>query len=399
METVKGWEQDLTALLGRVAGQFRNRSGRERLEAYVKGLLGSAERKNSWQLAEQSGESTPYAMQQFIYRGEWSADAVRDEARGYAVEHLGDPKGVLVVDETGFLKKGKHSAGVARQYSGTAGRIENCQIGVFLGYVSPKGRTLIDRELYLPKVWTDDPERCRQAGIPEEISFRTKPELGGMMVDRALAGGVSAQWLTGDSVYGDNPTLRADLEARPLSYVLGISISDVKVPVGMRFKSIIDLKASLPETRWNRLSAGDGTKGPRLYDWQTIELSIIPRKGWQRQLLFRRSMTDPSKVSAFICFCPAGTSLEELVRVAGCRWSIETCIEEAKGEVGLDQYQVRNFMGWYRHITLACLAHSFLAVTRALGTDVEVSPEKRGPVLPTTSPMAAFKASRGLSYV
>lgn len=399
METVEGWEQDLKALLARVAGQFRNRSGRERLEAYVKGLLGSAERKNSWQLAEQAGEATPYAMQQFIYRSEWSADDVRDEARGYAVEHLGDPKGVLVVDETGFLKKGKHSAGVARQYSGTAGRIENCQIGVFLGYVSPKGRTMIDRDLYLPKEWTDDPERCRRAGIPEEISFRTKPELAGVMVDRALAGGVSAQWLTGDSVYGDNPTLRADLEARPLSYVLGISISEVKVPVGMRFKSIIDLKASLPETRWTRLSAGDGTKGPRLYDWQTIELSIIPRKGWQRQLLFRRSMKDPSKVRAFICFCPAGTSLEELVRVTGCRWSIETCIEEAKGEVGLDQYQVRNFMGWYRHITLACLAHSFLAVTRALGTDVEASPEKGGPMLPTTSPMAAFKASRGLSYV
>lgn len=399
METVKGWEQDLKALLGRMAGQFRNRSGRERLEAYVKGLLGSAERKNSWQLAEQTGESTPYAMQQFIYRGDWSADTVRDEARGYAVEHLGDPKGVLVVDETGFLKKGKHSAGVARQYSGTAGRIENCQIGVFLGYVSPKGRTLIDRELYLPKVWTDDPERCKRAGIPEEISFRTKPELGGIMVDRALAGGVSAQWLTGDSVYGDNPKLRAALEARPLSYVLGISISDVKVPVGMRFNSIIDLKASLPETEWTRLSAGDGTKGPRLYDWQTIELSIIPRKGWWRHLLFRRSVKDPSDVRAFICFCPVDTPLEELVRVAGCRWSIETCIEEAKGEVGLDQYQVRNYMGWYRHITLACLAHSFLAITRALGTDVEVSPEKGGPMLPMTSPMAAFKVSRGLSYV
>lgn len=398
METIKGWEQDIKALLGRVASQFRNRTGRERLEAYVKGLLGGAERKNGWQLAEQAGEATPYGMQQFLYRGDWSADSVRDAVRGYVAEHLGDRQGVLVIDETGFVKKGKHSAGVARQYSGTAGRVENCQIGVFLGYVSPKGRTLIDRELYLPKVWTDDPERCRRAGIPEEIAFHTKPELAGSMSDRALADSVRADWVTGDSVYGDNPTLRAKLEARPLAYVLGISISQVNVPVGLRFKSIVDVKASLPETTWTRLSAGDGTKGRRVYDWQSVPLSIIPRKGWERQLLFRRSVADPSDVSAFLCFCPDGAPLDELVRVAGCRWAIETCIEEAKGEVGLDQYEVRSFTGWYRHITLACLAHSFLAVTRAHGTDVEVTPEKGGPILHRSSPMAAFKASRGLSY-
>jgi SRSO17 transposase len=398
MDTVKDWEQGLEALLGRMAGQFRNRLGRERLEAYVKGLLGSAERKNGWQLAEQAGDETPYAMQQFIYRGDWSADEVRDETREYAIEHLGDPKGVLVVDETGFLKKGEHSAGVARQYSGTAGRVENCQIGVFLGYVGPNGRTLIDRELYLPQGWTDDPERCRRAGIGEEIVFHTKPQLAGKMLDRALAGGVPAEAVTGDSVYGDNPSLRADLEARPLSYVLGISINERKVPVGMRFKSVIEIKQSLPESAWTRLSAGDGSKGPRLYDWQSIPLSVIPRKGWQRRLLFRRSVADPSDVHAFICFCKDGTSLEDLVRVAGCRWAIETCIEEAKGEVGLDEYEVRTFTGWYRHITLACLAHCFLSVTRAIGADVEVSPEKGGPILQRTSSMAAFKASRGLSY-
>jgi len=397
MEEIREWEQRLVALLEQMAPYFPNRRGRSRLAMYVRGLLSDVERKNGWQLAEEAGEATPYAMQQFLYRGGWDVDGLIREKRRYVMEHLGDPDGVLVGDETGFLKKGTHSVGVQRQYSGTAGRVENCQIGVFLGYVSRHGRALLDRELYLPKSWTEDRARCEAAGVPETVDFRTKPALLRAMLERAVAEAVPARWLAADSVYGDDPTLRAWLEARPMGYVLGTSINDARMPINLHFRPLRTVIAELAESDWQRLSAGEGSQGPRWYDWQLVELSVSSRPDWRRALLVRRSISDPTDLKVHRCFYPEGTTLATLVQVAGCRWTIETDIEEAKGEVGLDEYEVRSWSGWYKHITLACLAHAFLAVTKATGDAAAQRAEKGGPKHRVRSTMRAFKASRGLS--
>jgi SRSO17 transposase len=395
-EEVGQWPEDLAALIGRVEPVFANRRGRDRVGHYVRGLLSSAERKNGWQLAEQVGEGTPYAMQQFLYRGGWDPNELSRVMRQYVIETLGDADGVLVVDETGFLKKGRHSVGVQRQYSGTAGRIENCQIGVFLGYVSPHGRAMLDRELYLPAGWTDDRERCQKAGVPDSVAFKTKPELARTMIGRVLEEGVPARWVAGDSVYGDDPALRADLEARPIGYVLATSLNDAQVPVGMRRRPLKEVVTQLADSQWQRLSAGTGSKGERWYDWQLVELSTFPRRGWRRALLVRRNITDPSIIKVHRCFHPDNMPLDKLVQVAGCRWTIETDIEETKGEVGLDHYEVRSWGGWYRHISLALLAHAFLVVTKATDDAADAAAVKGGLNDRPPTPMTAFKISRGL---
>lgn len=397
MDEIEVWEGQLTALLDRMAGLFRNSRGRARLASYVRGLLGGAERKNGWQLAEAAGEATPYAIQQFLLRDGWDLEGLGRETRRYVMETLGDPDGVLVGDETGFLKKGRHSVGVQRQYSGTAGRVENCQIGVLLGYASRHGRALLDRELYLPESWTSDPERCRKARVPEGTSFKTKPALLGAMLTRSLAEGVPARWVAADAVYGDDPTLRAELEARPIGYVLATSINDASVPIGLHFRPLRAVVAELPGRDWVRKSAGAGSQGPRLYDWQLVELSTFPHPKWRRGLLVQRSIKDPSEIKVHRCFYPTGTELSTLVEVAGCRWTIETDIEEAKGEVGLDHYEVRSWGGWYRHTSMAILAHAFLAVTKAQHHAAALAAVKGGPKHRPTGTMAAFKASRGLS--
>ncbi len=367
MDQIEEWQRRLEEMLARMGPVFANRCGRDRLALYIRGLLGNVERKNSWQLAEEAGEDTPYAMQQFLYRGRWDPDALARETRCYVIEQLGDREGVLVIDETGFLKKGRHSVRVQRQYSGTAGRVENCQIGVFLGYVSQRGRALLDRELYLPKSWTDDRQRCDKVGVPETVGFRTKPELARSMLQRALAEGVPARWTVGDSVYGDKGGVREWLEAQPTGYVLGTSVNDAHVPIGLSFRPLRDVIADLPESNWQRLSAGEGSQGPRWYDWQLVALSTFPRRGWRRGLLIQRSITDPAELKVHRCYYPDGTELATLVHVAGCHWTIETDIEEAKGEAGLDDYEVRSWSGWYRHTTLSCLAHVYLAVTKSAG--------------------------------
>jgi SRSO17 transposase len=336
--------------------------------AYVRGLLAPVERKNSWTLAERAGEGSPDGMQRLLAAADWDADAVRDDLRDYVVERLGDPGGVLVVDETGFLKKGSKSAGVARQYSGTAGRIENSQVGVFLAYATPVGRTFLDRELYLPAAWTDDRERCAEAGIGEQVEFATKPELAMRMLDRALDAGVPAGWVTGDEVYGQHYRLRAHLEERGMPYVLAVPVSqrviaqlDSKV-VERRADQLI---STVSPQSWKKISAGNGAKGPRLYHWARAPIRPLEDTGNGYWLLARRSLADPTELAYYLCFGPAGTSLRELVRIAGARWAIEETFQTAKGEVGLDQYQVRRYDAWYRHITLAMLAHAFLTVTRA----------------------------------
>lgn len=365
---VREWAAGLDEVHARIAARFARSEPRERVAAYVRGLLAPVERKNSWTLAERAGESSPDGMQRLLATADWDADAVRDDVRDYVVEHLGDTDAVLVVDETGFLKKGTKSAGVARQYSGTAGRIENCQIGVFLAYAAPTGRTFLDRELYLPKAWTEDRDRCAEAGIPDDVEFATKPELAMRMLTRALDAGVPAGWVTADEVYGQHYRLRAMLEERGMPYVLAVPVN--QRVIAARDGGICELRAdTLAATAspqaWKRISAGAGAKGPRTYHWARVAIRPLEDLGAGYWLLIRRSLTDPTDRACYLCHGPADTPLRELVRVAGARWAIEESFQTAKGEVGLDQYQVRRWDGWYRHITLAMLAHAFLTVTRA----------------------------------
>ncbi len=393
--TIAGGQAYLADLARRLAPYFARSQSRDRVLAYLRGLLSEAERKNSWQVAEVCGESTPYGFQYLLSRADWDADAVRDELHTYSMQHLGDPNGVLVLDETGFLKKGRHSAGVARQYTGTVGKVDNCQIGVFLSYASPLGHALLDRELYLPQEWTDDRERCRQAGIPEDRRFATKPQLARQMLARAFAAGVPAKWVTGDSVYGDNRPLRQWLEAQPQAYVLAVSGKEY-VWLGAQQRQVKTLLASLPVEGWTRLRAGDGAKGPRWYDWRWVSLADPVDPTWRRWLLVRRSLSEPTDLTAYVVFAPQPTTLAEVVRVAGSRWTVESSFEAAKGEVGLDQYEVRTWRGWYRHITLVMWALALLTVMRA-GT-IAVDMLKKSLPSPTlASPLAAFKARRGLA--
>jgi SRSO17 transposase len=391
--TAQGGAAYMADIERRLTPYFARAEPRQRALAYLRGLLSPAERKNSWQLAEASGAATPYGFQHLLGRANWEPNAVRDELRTYVIQHLGDPDGVLVIDETGFLKKGRHSAGVARQYSGTAGRIENCQIGVFLGHASRLGQTLLDRELYLPREWTDDPARCQRAGIPQDRRFATKPQLARQMVARALAAGVPARWVTGDSVYGDDRRLRMGLEAHPQAHVLTVSGKEY-VWLGWQQRQVKTLLARLPAEGWTRLSAGDGAKGPRWYDWRWLPLAPPLEPGWHRWLLVRRSVSDPTDLTAYVVFAPQDVTLEAVVRVAGSRWTIESGFEAAKGEVGLDHYEVRSWTGWYRHITLAMWALALPVVLRAGALAVEVF--KKNPVS-EPSRLAMFKAQRGLA--
>jgi SRSO17 transposase len=393
--TIAGGQAYMADMARRLAPYFARSQSRDRVLAYLRGLLSEAERKNSWQVAEVCGESTPYGFQYLLSRADWDADAVRGELRTYSMQHLGDPHGVLVLDETGFLKKGRHSAGVARQYSGTAGKVDNCQIGVFLSYASPLGQVLLDRELYLPQDWTGDRQRCRQAGIPEDRRFATKPQLAQQMLARAFAAGVPAKWVTGDSVYGDDRRLRLWLEAQPHAYVLAVSGKEY-LWLGWQQRQVNTLLATLPEDGWTRLSAGDGAKGPRWYDWRWLPLAEPLEPDWHRWLLVRRSVSDPTDLTAYVVFAPQETTLEAVVRVAGTRWTIEQLFEAAKGEVGLDHYEVRSWTGWYRHMTLAMWALALLTVMRAGTIAVEML-KKSLPPPQVASPLAAFKARRGLA--
>jgi SRSO17 transposase len=286
------------------------------------------------------------------------------------VENLGHRDAVLIVDETGFIKKGAKSAGVQRQYSGTAGRTENCQLGVFLAYASPLGRTLIDAELYLPKSWTEDRPRCREAGVPDEVEFATKPVLARQMLARALDAGLPVSWATADEAYGMDSKFRRFLEQRRINYVVAVPKSQSVVMGAATGDVRADtLVAGAPDGAWKRMSCGDGAKGPRLYDWALATVHFETEPGYQRWLLARRSLTPNSKgeleIAYYLCHAPAGTTMEELIRIAGARWAIEECFQSAKNEVGLDQYQVRRYDAWHRHITLAMLAHAYLAVTAA----------------------------------
>jgi SRSO17 transposase len=326
--------------------------------------LSDAQRKNGWQLAEEIGEATPDGVQHLLARADWDADAVRDELTRYVRQRLGHADGVLIVDETGFLKKGVKSVGVTRQYSGTAGRIENCQIGVFLGYASKHGRTLVDRALYLPQEWSRDVARKEEAGVPQAVAFATKLVLARRMIERAVAARVPAKWVTADSVYGSDYRFRSALERLGLGYVVGVRC-DFAAWVGPRQVRAKALLVRVPADGWRRLSCGDGAKGPRLYDWAVFATNCPEPSRYARWLLLRRSVSDPEEVAYFACGGPAGTTLAELVRAAGTRWTIEECLELGKGECGLDEYEVRSWVGWYRHVTLSLWALAVVAALRA----------------------------------
>ena len=364
---VEGWAAEFERLCERIGPRFTRPEVRRRAAGFLRGLLGGVDRKNGWQLAEHAQETTPDGMQRLLTTSRWDPGALRDDVRGYIVEQLGDPDGVLVVDETGFLKKGTKSAGVQRQYSGTAGRIENCQVGVFLTYASTKGRALVDRELYLPKEWSADPARRTEAHVPERVGFRTKPQLAQAMLERAVEAGVPAGWVTADEVYGGDARLRAFLEDRDLAYVLAVKATQPLWVAGEQGPAEVaarELVARLPARAWRGLSAGDGAKGPRVYDWARVALT---RPGWPGRgfwLLARRRLSD-GELAFYACFGPARTSLAELVRVAGSRWAVEECFQAAKDQVGLDHYQVRRYDAWYRHVTLTMIALAFLAAVRA----------------------------------
>ena len=361
---VEGWAAEFERLCERISPRFVRPEVRRRAAGFLRGLVGGVDRKNGWQLAEQAGAATPDGMQRLLNHARWDPDEVRDDLRGYVVEHLGDPGAVLVVDETGFLKKGVKSAGVQRQYSGTAGRIENCQLGVFLAYASRRGHALIDRELYLPESWTNDRVRCREAAIPEEVGFRTKPQLARAMLERALDAEIPVGWVTGDEVYGGDGRLRRWLEERDLPHVLAIKRSEALWSLRLRQERAWQLAAQVPAGAWRRLSAGDGAKGPRVYAWARVAIRPLREPGREHWLLLRRSLAD-GEVAFYVCYAPARTSLAALVRVAGTRWTVECGFQQAKGETGLDHYEVRRWDAWYRHITLAMLAHAFLAAMRA----------------------------------
>lgn len=357
-----GWWSLFDQAMGRIAGRFARVEPRRTARLFLLGLLSGVERKNCWNLAEYAGLADPQRMQRLLREAVWDADAVRDDVRDLVVENLGTPGAVLVVDETGFLKKGQRSVAVQRQYTGTAGRIENAQVAVFLAYAAPAGRALIDRRVYLPASWCQDRERAAAAGVPEQVGFATKPRLALEMIEQARAAGVPASFVAGDEVYGNDPALRDGIKALGLGYVLAVAC-DHRITVHGRIRRRLDrIAADLPPGAWQPFSASLGSKGPRYYDWAWIDAEADAGVG--HSVLIRRN-NNTGELAFYRCYSPRPTSLATLVKVAGARWMVEECFQTAKGQVGLDHYQVRGWRPWHRHITLAMLALAFLAIAAA----------------------------------
>ena len=364
-------EAQMEVLTARLRPRFRRGAAHRHAGEYVRGLLGPAERKNGWQLAEHAGHRHPRSIQRVLDRSAWDADAVRDDLLDRVIAELGDEDGMLVVDETGFIKKGAKSCGVARQYSGTAGRVENCQVGVFLGYASAKGRAGIDRALYLPREWADDAERREAAGVPETVAFRTKPALALEMLERAFEADVPARWVVGDAIYGSDGKLRRALEAWDQAYALAVKSTEKPTtfppyrPPGQVM--VADVADGLQPDAWQRLTCGEGAQGERWYDWAYVPLRPGLQRGWVHALVVRRDLSDPDERAYYLVFAPTDTPLAAIVRAIGARWTIEDVFKLAKRQVGLDQYEVRSWTGWHRHVTLALLALAALVLGAAKG--------------------------------
>ncbi len=362
--SIADWRHALEGMKAFIAPAFKRSEQRASAGAFVDGLLSGVERKTGWMLAEEAGLARPYRMQSLLGRSSWSADELCDRVRRYAVDALGDPDGVLVIDETGFLKKGTHSAGVARQYSGTAGRIENSQIGVFAAYASRYGHALIDRRLYLPKSWANDPERRAKAHVPESVEFATKPAMAREMIARLLDEGTPCAFVLADAVYGSDHRFRRMLEDRGQPYVLAVRSNHT-----LRFlqewalvqTDPASMIAELPPEAWQPLSAGEGAKGPRLYDWAWVPLKYQAGQGFSRWLLARRSLRNPRTIAYYFAYARSETALADLAAAAGLRWTIEECFLRAKDDLGLDHCEARSWHGWHRHMSLVMAAAAFLA--------------------------------------
>jgi SRSO17 transposase len=384
---VAGWVEEFDCGFARIAARFGRREPRLQARSFLLGVLSDVDTRSCWQLAEQAGDCDPNAMQRLLSEAVWDADAVRDDVRGYVVDTIGDPGGVLILDDTGDLKSGIHTVGVQRQYTGTAGRIENAQVSVFLAYATPAGRALIDRAVYLPVSWTKDPARCAAAGVPTDVTFATKITIGRRMLAAALDAGVPAAWATADEFYGGDRGLRRDLQARRLGYVLAVAKSHRVNIGGLHGIARGDhIAATLGRRAWNRYSAGDGAKGRRAYDWAWV--AVIPPADeatgfhW---LLIRRRITD-GELAFYRCYSPTQVSLPTLVRIAGTRWAVECCFQNTKGAVGLDQHQVRRWDSWHRYTTLVMLAAAILAAIAAT--------ERRHPTEPGLIPLTVLEIRR-----
>lgn len=353
------WQYELEEVCSRIGPLFYRTESREHARQYLRGLLAPLERKNGWTIAEHAGELEPKALQRLLNLTPWDADELRDVVREYAMENFADERGVLIADPTGFAKKGRKSAGVQRQYSGTLGRVDNCQIGTFLAYASTAGdRVLIDRELYLPQSWLADQARCAEAGVPEDAEFATRPAQVETMIGRALAAGVPFAWFTADEEFGQNPHLRAYLEDNHISYVMAVPKTTRFTRADGQEVTFEDVPARLRPSAWQRRACGIGAKGFRAYDWALLD-SADPG----HQYMIRRSIDD-GELAYYHCWNPRREGFGELVRVAGARWPVEECFGAAKNEAGLDHYQVRLYHAWYRHITFSMLALAILAVIR-----------------------------------
>ena len=359
-DDIAEWNTEFSDICDRVGHLFYRTDSRSHAAQYLRGLLAPLERKNGWTIAEYSGLREPKALQRLLNLTPWDSGNLRDLVREYVMEHFADTRGVLIADPTGFAKKGRKSAGVQRQYSGTLGRIDNCQIGTFLAYASSHGdRALIDRELYIPeKSWFGDPERCAEAGIPADLTFSTRPKQVETMIQRALDAGVPFAWFTADEEFGQNPGLQEYLEENSISYVMAIPKNTVITTRDNHTQTIEETATQVRPTEWQRRACGIGSKGFRVYDWALINAG---QPG--HQYMIRRSIDD-RELAYYHCYNPRGEGFGELVRVAGMRWPIEESFEASKGEAGLDNYQVRLYHAWYRHITLSMLALAFLAVMR-----------------------------------
>ena len=382
--TLELWASSLRDVKSRMRGLFTQERVAVSANLFLDGLLSDERRKTGWMRAEAAGDPGPWRQQAILGRGRWEADALRDIVRDYVVESLATDDAVLVVDETGFLKQGKAFCGVWRQYTGSAGKITNCQIGVFAAYVSARGHAFIDRALYLPKSWTGDPARLAAAHVPELVTFATKPALAVQMIRRALAANVPFSWVAADAVYGVGDVEQA-LRRACKGYVLGVKSDHYfgswagKPPVAGKAEEIAQ---DLAPGAWKRLSAGEGTKGARLHDWAYCELADLEadeydetKSGvWTRGLLIRRNISD-GDLAYFTTWCPAGTEIQALVSIEGRRWAIEDSFETTKNELGLDHNESRSWHGWHRHVSLVMLAFAMMAMIRYRANDV--TPPKR----------------------
>jgi len=402
-EDLSEWATDFLQFCDCFGNVFGRKEPRAQAAKYLRGLMASVPRKNSWQVAEVIGDRTPDATQRLLYQARWSADAARDRLLQYTIEVFGEEEGIGVVDETGFIKRGTHSVGVKRQYSGTAGKIENCQIGTFLSYATTRGHVFLDRRLYLPKEWGNDPERREQARVPAEVIFQTKPEQAMAMLIHAWQEGVPMRWVAGDEVYGDSTALRDLIACHKRWYVLTVRTltavwterplvvepapqergrprTKVRLAEGAPAATAVkEVVTSWPESRWQRLTVAEGEKGLIIYDWgcQRIVESRNGLPGPDAWLVARRSLSDPTDIAYYLSNAPVDTPILKLAQVASTRYTVEQCIEEAKGETGLDEYEVRYWHSWHRHITLSMMAHTWLASVRYKAT------EKKGGLSPS----------------